>query len=133
MKNYDDIVPLPRVHIMKSETSPSPPEGALYSNEIDHSQRSEAIRLSKVEFARAPENFLYDITLAFHEDDTGMGDSVASGTFGHLVRAANGSETPDGEQVTELGHKVRFNLLKIGPKRPSPFEDSCQAWSKFQF
>ena len=133
MKNYDDIAPLPRVHIIMNNATASPPEGALYSNEIDHSQGSESIRLNKVEFARAPENFLYDHTLALSEDDTGMGDSVASGTFGHLVRAVNKSETPDGEQATELGHKVRFNLLKIGPKRPSPFEDRCEAWRKFQF
>ena len=61
-------------------------------------------------------------------------DSVSSGTFGKLVRKVNEDDSVESrvDRVASARQRLRYNLMKIGPRRKSG-GDRCEAWRKYLF
>ncbi|MCA9780096.1 MAG: hypothetical protein KC800_25390 [Candidatus Eremiobacteraeota bacterium] len=107
---------------------------ALYSNPIDEPTTANSSRLLTPHFYPVE-----GIPLKKPSDTSGNSgtleksrrqDSVSTGTFGNLVRRAS-SEEPAQDKVSEARQRIRFNLLKVGPKKTKG--DRCEAWRKYLF
>lgn len=120
MEEFKEIAPLPRLHLRDSG-SRLPDEESLYANDTEDSGASPL----PPGFRSGPHPFYAEST--FNQGLMESADSIASGTFGHLVKSINKDD--EGGK----GQKVRFNLFKVGPKRHPVSGDFVEAWREHQF
>ena len=132
MSENEDYIPASRIRIDSNDSTSI--SGALYSNPIEEKTTSGSSRLLTPRFYPVE-----GVPIQKSSDTSGNSgtlekrkhqDSISTGTFGNLVKRAS-SEEPVSDKVSEARQRIRFNLLKVGPKKTKG--DRCEAWRKFLF
>lgn len=60
-------------------------------------------------------------------------DSISSGNFGNLVRAANQQYSSDKELAQRCDRQVKLNLYQVGPETALRADERCNAWREYEF
>jgi hypothetical protein len=120
MDGDNDITPASRVRIHTN--NPAPVSDALYSSPFERPiERVDAPPLRPVFHPTEPPP---------DESKSRANDSVSTGTFGNMVRKVN-REASLKDRVARARQRIRFNLLKVGPRRKT--SERCEAWRKYLF
>jgi hypothetical protein len=120
MEDNDDIRPVSKVRILSNDSAQvTDVTDALYSSPFLNSTDSGDAPQLKPQFQNS------ELPEATKKKDT-----VSTGTFGNLVRKVNQNGSME-ERVAKARQRIRFNLLKVGPRRNTT--DECEAWRKYLF
>ena len=134
MSENDDFIATPSIRIESNDSTSTSISDALYSNPVDetstlNSSRMLTPRFYPVEGVSAPGSSDTSGNSGTLEKRRRQ-DSVSTGTFGNLVKKAS-TEEPVPDRDSEARQRIRFNLLKVGPKKTKG--DRCEAWRKYLF
>jgi hypothetical protein len=132
MSENEDFIPASRIRIESNDSTSI--SDALYSNPIEEMTNSVSSRPLTPRFYPVEGVPTQKSSDASGNSGTlekrGRQDSVSTGTFGNLVKRAS-NEEPVPDKVREARQRIRFNLLKVGPKKTKG--DHCEAWRKYLF